>query len=119
MGGLKQVANVAPRVAFGHAGQFWKVDVVIESEVLGVYGEHVHPGFDGGQWYIDPFLESSDEGLVNEPGLVRRADQVNMIGFLLVQYPAHLLEELVSNPDFPTTLFSPGSHQRGYSPQQA
>src|SRR2546422_4969849 len=114
MGGLEQVANVASGVAFGHAGQFWKVDVVIESEVLGVYGEHVHPGFDVWQWYVDSFLESSDEGFVKDPGLVRRADQVNMIGFLLVQYAVHLLEELVPNPDLPTNLFSPDTHQRVY-----
>src|SRR2546428_13512453 len=110
MGGLEQVANVTSGVAFGHAGQFGKVDVVIESEVLGVYGEHVQPGFDVGQWYIDPFLESSDEGLVQDPGLVRRADQVTMIGFLLVQYAVHLLEKLVPNPDLPTNLFSSNTH---------
>src|SRR3989442_3141718 len=110
MGGLEQDANVASGVAFSHAGQLGKVDVVIESEVLGVYGEHVHPSFDIGQWYIDPFLESSDEGLVKYPGLVRRADQVNMIGFLLVQYAVHFLEELVPNADLPTNLFSPNTH---------
>src|SRR5437879_12306197 len=104
MGGLEQVANVASGVAFSHAGQLGKVDVVIESEVLGVYAEHVHPGFDIGQWYIDPFLESSDEGLVKDPGLVRRPDQVNMIGFLLVQYAVHLIEKLFPNQEFPTNL---------------
>src|SRR6267143_4536240 len=110
LGGLEEVSDVSARVALGHSSKFCEVDVIVELQIVGKYLEHVHSCLDVGKRNVDSLLESTDEGLVEDPWLVRRSDKVYVEFLVLVQDPVHFLQELVPDADFSANLFPSNSH---------
>src|SRR5207245_9496222 len=94
LGGLEEIANISSRVAFGPACKLCEVHVVLELQILSVNLEHVHASFDIWQRDVDSLLESSDERLVQDPGLVCRANEVNVEFLVIVEYTVHLFGAL-------------------------
>src|SRR5712691_7641812 len=110
LGGLKEIADISPRIAFGPACKLCEVNVVLKLQILSIDLEHVHARLDVRQRDVDSLLEPSYERLVKDPRLVCGADEVNMEFLVLVEDSVHLFEELVSDPNLPTDLFSPDPH---------
>src|SRR5712664_5002133 len=46
LGGLKEIADISPRIAFGPARKLCEVNVVLELQILSIDLEHIHAGFD-------------------------------------------------------------------------